>query len=118
MTHGRFDKPPETMKIGGNGESVEACGPLLWNGDEPNDRPAQSVTIQSVEVKQGRARAAKDPGAQFDRGQEEWMVESVPADGSAKFEDGRAHAEAEVKVVLEDGRVTTEHWKETVELSH
>jgi hypothetical protein len=46
------------------------------------------------------------------------MVDSLPADGSAKFEDGSAHAEAEVKVVLEDGRVTTEHWKETVELSH
>ena len=118
MTHGRFDKPPETMKISPDGESVEACGPLLWNGDEPHDRPAQSVTIQSVEIKQGSARAAKDPGAQFARGQEDWMVDDVPSDGSAKFENGQAHAKAEVQVVLEDGQVANEHWNETVQLSH
>jgi hypothetical protein len=118
MTHGRFDKPPETMKISANGESVEACGPLLWNGDEPHDRPAESVTIQSVEIKQGRARAANDPGKQFDRGKDEWMVDSVPSDGSGTFEDGQAHAKAEVQVVLDDGHVTNEHWNETVQLSH
>jgi hypothetical protein len=117
MTHGRFDKPPETMKISADGKSVEACGPLLWNGDEPHDRPAQSVTIQNVEIKQGRARAAKDPGKQFDRGEDDWMVDSVPSDGSGTFEDGRADAEAEVQVVLEDGGVTTERWKEQVQLS-
>ena len=118
MPHGRFDKPPETMQISADGKSVEACGPLLWNGDEPNEHPAQSLTIQSVEIKQGRARAGKDPGAQFDRGAEEWMVDSVPSDGSGTFENGRAQAEAQVQVVLEDGSVKAERWKETVELSH
>jgi hypothetical protein len=62
MSHGRFDKPPETMKISSNGECVEACGPLLWNGDEPHDHAAQSLTINSIEIKQGRARAATNPG--------------------------------------------------------
>jgi hypothetical protein len=118
MPHGNFDKPPETMQISADGKSVEACGPLLWNGDEPHDRPAQSLTIQSVEIKQGRARATKDPGVQFEQGEDEWMVDSVPSDGSGTFEDGRAQAEAQVQVVLEDGSVTNEHWRENVQLSH
>jgi hypothetical protein len=120
MSHGRFDKPPETMKRSADGESVEACGPLRWDGDDPNDRPAQRLTIQRVEIKQGRARAMRDPSQQFQRGEggPDWMVPSIPSDGSAAFEDGRAHAEAEVEVVLEDGQVTTERWRETVELSH
>jgi hypothetical protein len=117
MPHGRFDKPPETMKRSADGHSVEACGPLLWDGDDANDRPAQRLTIQRVEIKQGRARAANDPNVQAARGEEEWMVPSVPSDGSAAFEDGHAHAEADVEVVLEDGHVTTERWRETVELS-
>jgi hypothetical protein len=118
MPHGRFDKPPETMEISADGKSLEACGPLLWNGDEPQDHPAQSLKIQSVEIKQGRARAAKSPGVQFERGEQEWMVEGVPSDGSGTFEDGRARAEAQVQVVLEDGTVKNEHWREDVELSH
>jgi hypothetical protein len=118
MPHGNFDKPPETMQISADGKSLEACGPLLWSGDEPHDRPAQSLTIQSVEIKQSRARAAKNPGVQFARDEEEWMVASVPSDGSGTFEDGQAHAEAQVQVVLEDGSVINERWKENVELSH
>lgn len=118
MSHCRFDKPPETMKISFNGECVEACGPLLWNGDEPHDHAAQSLTINSIEIKQGRARAATNPGVQFAPAKEDWMAPDVPSDGCAKFEDGQTHAKAEVRAVLEDGQVMDEHWNETVELSH
>jgi hypothetical protein len=117
MPHGRFDKPPETMKIGANGESVEACGPLSWNGDDPNDRPASSLRIKSVEVKQGNTSASKAPNAEIQRGPDEWMVDSIPANGSQTFQAGDAHAKAEVEVFLQNGDTTTEHWNETVKLS-
>jgi hypothetical protein len=118
MTHGRFDKPPERMKRSPDGKSVEACGPLLWDGDQPNDRPASALTIKRVEIKQGSARAVSSPNVRLERAPEppDWMVVDIPSDGSKTFEDGRAHAEAEVDVLLEDGQTTTEHWKETVEL--
>jgi hypothetical protein len=119
MAHGRFDEPPETMKIGNNGESVEACGPLRWNGDQHNDGgAAQSVTIQHVEIKQGSTRAEKDPNTQIQRGPDDWMVPDIPVIGPGKFEDGRAQAEADVEVVLESGQTRSEPWRGQVELGH
>jgi hypothetical protein len=107
------------MKRSATGDSVEACGPLLWNGDQPHDRPASSLTIKSVEIKQGNARASTSPNLRLQRAPEpaDWMVGDIPAEGSEKFGDGHAQAEAEVEVVLEDGRTDTEHWRERVELS-
>jgi NaMN:DMB phosphoribosyltransferase len=44
------------------------------------------------------------------------MVPDIPVDGSGKFVNGRAQAEADVEVVLQDGQTTIEQWREQVEL--
>jgi hypothetical protein len=113
MPHGRFD---HTMEGSVNGESVEACGPLLWDGVNGN-RPATGLTIKHVEIRQGNALAVGDPSLQLQRGPANWMVEDIPAEGPGKFEEGDAHAKAEVDVVLQDGSTKTETWNQTVELT-
>lgn len=113
MPHGRFD---ETMEGSTNGQSVEACGPLLWDGARGN-QPAAALTIRHLEIRQGNARAASDPNLQLQRGPQEWMVQNIPSDGSGTFEEGDAHAKAEVEVVLQDGATKTENWNQTVELT-
>jgi hypothetical protein len=124
MTHGRFDKPPETMKISANGDSVEACGPLLWNGTAPSDGgPAQKVTVTHVNIRQhsSGAHAKSHPNNASQRPQEDWMVTPIPCQGSNRFEDGPAEAFAEAEVELDDGQVRQERWPENgtipVELS-
>jgi hypothetical protein len=113
MPHGNFDRPPETLRRSGSGESVEACGPLDWDGD---DQPAKTITIEHVHIQQGNVHAAENANSLIARGQSEWMVDNVPAAGSGRFQDGSADAAAKVEVVLEDGQVIREHWRETVEL--
>jgi hypothetical protein len=115
MPHGNFDTPPDTLRRSGSGESVEACGPLDWDGD---DRPAETITIEHVQIKQGNVHAEEHANSLIARGQKEWMVDKVPAKGSGRFQDGSADAEAKVEVVLEGGHVIREHWSETVELRH
>jgi len=108
MPHGNFDSP---MTISSSGDSVEACGPLIWDG-------ATTITIEHVEIKQGSADAEKNPNLQNQAPQEEWMVQDVPCTGPGRFHDGSAKAEATVRVVLQNGTTTTEHWEEDVQLSH
>lgn len=115
MPHGNFDKPPESMRRSTNGDFVEACGPLFWDGD---DRPAQAITVEHVEITQGDARAEKDVSTQATRGEPEWMVQDVRCSGPGRFQDGPATAKAKVKVLLQSGDETREHWRETVLLSH
>ena len=115
MTHGRFDKPPEKMKISASGDSVEACGPLLWDGDAPGDGgPALKVTVTHVSITQqsSGAHAQSHPDKASQRPTEDWKVPEIPCQGSNRFEDGPAEAFAKADVELNDGQVKHERWPE------
>jgi hypothetical protein len=115
MTHGRFDTPPEEMKISGSGDSVEACGPLLWDGTAPGDGgQAQKVTVTHVDIKQqaSGAHANGHPNQASRRPTKDWMVPEIPCQGPQRFEEGPAEAFAEAEVELDDGQVRHERWPE------
>lgn len=118
MPHGNFDQPPETMERSSNGDSVEGCGPLSWDGD---DEPARIVTITHVDIKQPStgAHAVSDHPRPFQRSAgnppppPDWMVPDIPSRGPARFEDGSAEAFAVVDVELEGGHHKQERWPKT-----
>jgi hypothetical protein len=115
MTHGRFDTPPEKMKISASGDLVEACGPLLWDGNAPGDGgPAQKVTVTHVDIKQqgSGAHAKSYPNQASRRPMEDWMVPEIPCQGPKRFEEGLAKAFAEAEIELDDRQVRRERWPE------
>ena len=89
---------------------VEACGELDWSSGENQAH----VTITISQKGEKLVGTASSP-PNFERGEDEWMLEVRPAEASRKFKKGPAHAVGVIHTIKDDG-VDVFQWEQEIEL--
>ena len=104
--HSKFDSPLK-LKDG----VVEACGELDWAAGETEAIVSVTITQKGEKI----SGAAGSP-PNFEKPEDEWMLNVQPSRANKKFKKGRARATGVIHATGEDIDVEPFSWHQDVEL--
>ena len=104
--HSQFDSP---LKV--TDGVVEACGELGWDSGE-----TEAVVAVTISQKGDKISGAASSPPNFEKPEDEWMLNVQPSRGDKKFKKGPARATGVIHATGDDIDVELFSWHQDVEL--